>query len=292
MPLNVTRRQFFALGGAAGAIGLGGMGWTGSLYQTQLSTDLTVTHYDLATAKWSTGLPPLRIAFLTDLHVGCSSVNLDVLRRIITQVNALPADIVLLGGDYLTRLHQRAGFDYIPPQPIAEIVGTLRAPLGVYSVLGNHDWYTDGLGMTEALIAHNITVLENNALQIQQQNWDFWLVGLADYLTRKPDYQTAIQNIDNDTPRIVLSHDPLTFAKIDDTPVIQLSGHTHGGQIAFPLVGPVVMPTPGTPLDWAYGLVSHENRQMIVSSGVGTSVLPLKNTPNEVVLLTLSTAKV
>ncbi len=283
----VTRRQFFSLTGLVGLCGLGGAGWLASLYQTPLHKPLRITSYDLATAKWPNNQPPLTIAFLTDLHVGCSSVDLTVLQHIVTQVNAMRTDIILLGGDFQTRLQRKFAMSYVPPQPIAEIIGQLTAPLGVHAVLGNHDWHTDGPGMTKALQAQHISVLENESFRIHKNGWDFWLVGLADYTTRQPDYQKAVQAIQDDLPRIVLSHDPITFAGIDDKPVVQLSGHTHGGQIKLPFIGPVARATPSAPMAWSYGHIQETGRQMIVSSGVGTSILPLKNTPNEVVRLTL-----
>jgi predicted MPP superfamily phosphohydrolase len=168
------------------------------------------------------------------------------------------------------------------------VIGQLKAPLGTYAVLGNHDWHTDGPGMRKALEDQGIPVLENESLRVNHQGHDFWIVGLADFQTRKPDYKKAVATIDTDAPRIVLSHDPYTFAAVDNDIAIQLSGHTHGGQVVFPFIGPVVKATQEAPLAWSYGLISHEQRQMIVSSGVGTSILPFKNTPNEIVQITLS----
>lgn len=265
-----------------------GGAWTIGLYQSAFFDKLTVKKYHLKTPKWPSDFPPLKITFLTDLHVGCRSVGEKELEKIVTQVNALDSDIILLGGDYLTSTIKRFYRNYVLPQPIAETLKPLKAPLGVYSILGNHDWACDGDAMWQALDRIGIKMLENESVFIPFGKDGFWLIGLADYLSRLPDYKKAVAKISDNKPQIVLSHDPITFADLPEKPVIQLSGHTHGGQVLLPFIGSVVNPTPGSPLRWNYGLIEEKGRTMIVSSGVGTSILPIKNTPCEVVCLTIS----
>lgn len=285
-----TRRQVMTLGavGTAGVAAMGG--WSASLYQRAFFDQLTVTPYTVTTPKWPADLPSIKIAFLTDLHVGCLSVDTDTVKKIVAQVNALNADLILLGGDFLTNKTEKYYRHYAAPVDIAAALQPLAARLGVYSVLGNHDWANDGQGMWDALTTVGIKVLENSAVFIPYGRKGFWLAGLADYLTRHPNYGEALRDIRDDAPQIVLSHDPYTFKDMPLSPVLQLSGHTHGGQVALPLIGPVISTTPGSPLRWSYGLIEENNRRMIVSSGVGTSIYPVKNTPNEVVLVTIDPA--
>ncbi len=175
---------------------------------------------------------------------------------------------------------------------IAERLGKLSAKFGVFSVLGNHDWAGDGKALWTALESAGIKVLENESVYVPFGEKGFYIVGLADYLTRDPRYRETIADIQNDLPKIVISHDPYTFKDMPSSVLLQLSGHTHGGQVALPLVGPVINPTKNAPLRWLYGMIEEKGNRMIASSGVGTSVLPIKNTPNEVVLVTIETSTI
>lgn len=284
----LTRRQVMTVGAVGGVAGIVGGGWTAGLHMQSYFKHLAVTQYDVKTPQWPVDYPTLRIAFLTDLHVGCMSVEPDKLDGIVAQVNALNADIILLGGDYLTGLHGNRWVHYIEPNVIAEKMALLKAPLGVYSVLGNHDWACDGEAMRAALELHGIKVLENQSVAIENNGKGFWIVGLADYLMREPSYKQATMDIADAAPRIVLSHDPFTYFHTPKEMVVQLSGHTHGGQVTLLFIGPVVSPTPGMPLDMLYGKVGEAQAPLIVSSGVGTSILPIKNTPCEVVTLEIT----
>lgn len=283
-----TRRQFFALCGLGGAGAAVGGAWSASLYSSSFFDKLQVTEYNFQSPHWPKNYPPLTIAFLTDLHVGCQSVGFDELRKIVDQVNAMNCDIILLGGDYLTSKDIKPWQPYYDPEPIAAVLAPLDAPLGVFSVLGNHDWYNDGPGVWKALQRQGIQVLENKPVFIPYGRGGFWVVGLADHLTRVPQYKKTMRRAYGGHPKIVLSHDPITFEDMPDNAMLQLSGHTHGGQVTVPFIGPMVSPTPGTPMDWFYGMVEKEGRHMIVSSGVGTSRLPIKNTPCEVVKITIT----
>lgn len=288
----LTRREFLALAALGGVGAAVGGTWTVSLYASAFFDKLTITSYKINTPEWPADFPKLKIAFLSDLHIGCRSVSLDVVDKIVQQTNAIGADIILLGGDFLTFTKTKPWWDYIGPEAIAERLAPLDAPLGVYSVLGNHDWYSDGPGMKRALekIA-KIRVLENNAVYIPHGFEGFWLIGLADYLTRHPDYPGTMKRAKTSQPKIVLSHDPFTYKDMPNDALVQLSGHTHGGQVTLPFIGPVATPTPGTPFSWFYGMVQEDGRPpMIVTSGIGTSQLPIKNTPCEMVLLEIDSA--
>lgn len=284
----LTRREFLGLGILANIAAVLSCFWISSLYKTAHFEKLDVKKIDIKSSKWPKSYRELKIAFLTDLHVGCMSVNLNKLKQIVSQVNELNADIILLGGDYLTTSPETVFKKYIEPSVIAMVLADLKAKLGVYSVLGNHDWANDGLGMWNALEANNIKVLENDALFVEDKNNSFWIVGLADHLTRLPNYKVAMSKASSNHPKIVLSHDPITFQDCVGGPVVQLSGHTHGGQVKLPVLGAIASPTPSIPRRWMYGLIEENNEKLVVSSGVGTSILPIKNTPNEVLLLSIS----
>lgn len=291
---SVSRRELLGLGSATAAGVALGAGWTYTLYRKSFFDALKVTSYRFATPRWPVDMPRLRIAFLSDLHVGSKAVDLKTVGKIVDQINALEPDIILLGGDFLINRAGNLFYNAVAPNDIGRALQPLRAPLGVYAVLGNHDWAVDGKGMWDALEANGIKVLENDFQLIDMTKGDdkkgFYLVGIADFLTRKPAYKDTIDAINPDHPQIVFAHDPYVFKDMPSGPLIQLSGHTHGGQVSLPLIGPIVNPTKGAPLRWLYGLIEEGGKTMLISSGVGTSSLPVKNTPNEVVLLTIETS--
>ncbi|MCC7305605.1 MAG: metallophosphoesterase [Alphaproteobacteria bacterium] len=248
-----------------------------------------IKEYHLASPKWPAAHAPLKLAVASDFHVGCPSVDLNTLSAIVEELNALQADAILLLGDYLI-----AGVllgKYVGPEPIAEIFSNLKAPLGVYSVLGNHDWWKDGKGMWRALENAGIKVLENDAVRVERPGHGaFWIAGLADDSTRTPDIQKTLQRTGTDDPVIMMSHDPAPFLEMTERPVVTLAGHTHGGQVSFPFIGPLVIPG-RAPLRYAYGHIKEESKDMIVSCGIGTSILPVRfNRRPEVICLTITEA--
>ncbi len=285
----MRRREFLlAAAGLATAYGLYGVDIRGD--------QLHQVHYDLPTRKWPDGFAPLNIAMVADLHVGCVSVPLSRIDRVVAQLNQLSADIILLPGDFVVSDEQNFQ-KIVAPDLIAEKLGGLRARHGVYAVLGNHDWNLDGEGMWRALEAHGIGVLENDAVKIARPEFegksgrqDFWLMGLADDRTRTPDLGAAFAKVKDSAPVVLMCHDPGTFLDIDERPVLTMCGHTHGGQVRFPFLGAAYLPS-RAPLRYAYGHISENNRDLIVTSGVGTSSLPLRfNCPAEVVTVKIGPA--
>lgn len=280
------RRRDFLLSATGMAVAYGA-------YGLDISGDrLKHVHYDLPSHKWPRGYEPLQIGLAADLHVGCVSVSLERLERVVQQLNALSADIIVLPGDFVVS-EERYFQKIVAPELIAEKLGGLKARLGVYAVLGNHDWMLDGEAMWRALERNNIGVLENNAVKIarpDQPGQHFWLMGLADDTTRKPSLSTAFAKVKDSAPVVLICHDPGTFLDIDNRPVVTMCGHTHGGQVRFPFMGAAYLPS-RAPLHYAYGHISENNRDLIVTSGVGTSSLPVRfNCPAELVTVKIASA--
>ncbi len=271
--MESNRRNFFKrLLVAAGVAGTGGLG--AGVYAYAIEPRLIrIKEYDLPTKKWPTSHKSLRVAIAGDFHVGCPSIDLDAMDGVVDRINALSADIILLVGDFL--IGGVVGGKYIGPEPIAGKLSRLKAPLGVHAVLGNHDWWKEGEAMWAALEKAGIKVFENNAVRISHAGGDFWLAGLADDTTRTPDIAKTLGDVKDDAPVIMMSHDPAPFLEMNERPVVTVCGHTHGGQVALPFWGALVIPG-RAPIRYAYGHVNEGNRDMIVTSGLGTSILPVR----------------
>lgn len=242
----------------------------------------------LESAKWPGHRSELRVAVLGDFQVGAPWFKVKQLDKVVARVNALEPDLVVLLGDYVIEgvLFGR----FVHPSDIAGSLGKLKARYGVYSVLGNHDWWHDGEEIRRELEATGIHVLENESMPIDLPDGRLWVAGLADESTREPCMVKTFGSIPEGDPVIALAHDPMTFLGMPDRAVVTFAGHTHGGQFRLPVVG-TPYPVGGTPRRLAYGLVEEKGRHIYVTSGLGTSALPLRfNMPPEIAMVTLAAA--
>ncbi len=232
--------------------------------------------------------PPLRIAVLSDLHVGEPYVSLKRVERIVRRVNALSPDIILLLGDFA------AGHKMISkPVKIADlapVLAKLDAPNGVFAILGNHDWWDDlnaqrrGGGpnlYAEELERNGISVLSNSAVKLDALG--IWLAGLEDQLAivrgagrfqGLDDLPGTMAQITDDSPVVLMAHEPDIFPKVPARVALTLSGHTHGGQVRLFGWSPMVPSRFGN--RYAYGHVHEDGRDLVVSGGIGCSILPVR----------------
>ena len=246
---------------------------------------LVVREVEISPPHWPEALDGLRLGLASDLHAGVPHAGLDAVARVADTLNAQGPDVHLLLGDYLdsSQILRR----HLAPQAVAEQLGRLRAPRGTFAVMGNHDWRHSGDRMWRALDAHGIAVLEDDAVDLG----GFWVVGLADLRFRAPDIPGALAQVPQGEPVIVLSHDPDSFPRIPSRVSLTLSGHTHGGQVAIPLVRRPLLPSHHGER-YARGHIVEGGRHLYVTHGVGTSGLPVRlNAPPEVVILTLRAAQ-
>ncbi len=242
--------------------------------------------YRVEPENWPVELAPLTIAVLSDLHVGGPSVSLAALSRIVERTNASGPDIVALAGDFILA-PMLIGGTRIDPEPIAEVLGGIRARLGVFAVLGNNDWWFDGERVARSLERAGIVVLENRAVELDVGGRSLWVAGLADDMTRSPDAERALRRVPEGDPAIVVMHDPAAFAEVPSGPYVSIAGHTHGGQVRVPLVGPLWIPS-RAPRRWARGHIIEDGRHLVVTAGGGMSILALRfNCPPEIVVITV-----
>lgn len=249
---------------------------------------LTVHEETLALPGWPAGHAPLRVALLADLHTGSPWHGLDTLARIVDETNARDPDLVLLAGDYV--IHGVRGGTFVPPEEIAPVLGRLRAPLGAWAVLGNHDHWLDAPRVRAALDAAGIPVLEDEARRIGRSGGGFWLVGLGDFWEAGCDVAGALAQVTDDAPALAFMHNPDLFPRLTDRYALVMAGHTHGGQVALPLLGRPIVPSRYGER-YAAGLVVEQSRHLYVTTGLGTSILPVRfRVPPQIALLTLEPA--
>lgn len=243
-------------------------------------------HRELQLPRWPQPLSGLRVALLSDLHVGAPFWGVDELAKLVERTNAEQPDLVLLAGDYL--VGTEPGAVRVPADAIAEKLTGLRAPLGVLAVLGNHDW--DDGSMDRALKQRGIRVLEDEHAVVQRGGQSLYVVGLADQITRSSNPRAAMSAVPSGAPTLLLVHEPdvfESFGRLGISPSLTLAGHTHGGQVRLPLLGRRVVPSEFGER-YAYGHVVEEGRHLFVTSGVGTSILPVRFlVPPEIAILTL-----
>ncbi|HSL20758.1 MAG TPA: metallophosphoesterase [Vicinamibacterales bacterium] len=256
-----------AVAGVGAATGAAGYGF---LYERH---HLDVTRTDVPVSGLPDALDGLRLALVTDTHFSSTVPAADIERAVRAALDAVP-DIVVLGGDYVT-WGDRA---YV--SGAAELLAPLRAPHGVFAVLGNHD---DDRDMPAALTAKGFTVLKDARTRIVVHGEPLDVAGVR-FWTRRVDRVAAVLRGATATT-ILLAHDPsrLREAASLNVPLV-LSGHTHGGQIVLPVAG--ALAARGFPVVSGYG--RRENTSIYVSRGVGTVYVPLRlNCPPEVAILTL-----
>lgn len=264
---------------------------------------LNVTRYHVTPARWPKGLK-LSIAVLADIHAGEPLMPAARVAAIAERTNALRPDLIVLLGDFAAS-HRFQGRP-VPPQAWSEALSILRAPLGVHAILGNHDWWDDasaqsrGRGPTigrRVLERVGIPVYENDAARLSRDGQAFWLAGLGDqlaFLDRSKKGASRIRGIDDlpgtlakatdDAPLILLAHEPDIFPAVPDRVALTLSGHTHGGQVRLFGYSPIVPSRYGN--RYAYGHIMEENRHLIVSGGLGCSMLPVRfGVPPEIVMI-------
>lgn len=246
---------------------------------------LRVRAVSLRVPRWHAEHADLKIAILTDLHIGSPHTGLEKLREVVQRTNGENPDLVVVLGDLV--INNVVGGAFVEPELIVAELKNLRAPLGVVAVLGNHDWWNDGQRIGDALRDAGLTVLENQARRVERGGKSFWVVGIADLWTRKPDIAGGLGQVEGDDPVLLITHNPDIFPGVPARVSLTLAGHTHGGQVNLPLVGRPVVPSKYEQR-YAMGHVVEDGRHLFVSGGVGTSIIPVRfRVPPEIVVLTL-----
>ena len=250
---------------------------------------LVVNEETIQIEKWPASADKLKIAVLSDLHVGSPYIDEAKLQLISSKVNEARPDLIVLLGDFISDVR---GGKTVEPEIIAENLRGLRAPLGVFAVLGNHDWWYDGERVRRALEGVGIRVLENDAARIEYNNQTIWLAGLGDLWTSKPNIEGTLSKTSNGHPVVVLTHNPDVFPQIPSSVALTLAGHTHGGQVCLPFIGRPQIPS-NFGQRYAAGHIIENNHHLFVTTGIGTSIYPVRfRVPPEIVILTVASSPI
>jgi len=235
---------------------------------------IEITHQTIAIEKLPVEFQGLRVVQLSDVHHS-PFLDEERINEAVRMANDLGPDLVVLTGDYIS--HSR---DYI--SPCARALGRLRAPHGVFAVLGNHDHWTDGAMMRDALADQGIHVLCNESERIERGSSYIRLAGVDDMMVKRDDLRRALEETYWDETRILLSHNPAIIREAARAGVdLVLSGHTHGGQVNWRLLtGRQDRKTarwlrrPSRRLMRGHAQLG--STQLYVNRGLGTVVVPLR----------------
>lgn len=288
---GLTRRGLIT--GGLGLVGAGAMLPTGAYAALEAANNLVTTDYRLSPSAWPKG-QPLTITVVADLHAGGPNMGLDRVRQVVDAANELRSDLTVVLGDFFAT--HRFVTERVPHPVWAAELARLHAPLGVYSILGNHDWWYDIDGVRRALDKVRLPLMQNDAVLLGPAGRRFWLAGLGDQIAYwlgpsrfkgVDDLPGTLARIRTSDPVILLAHEPDIFTKVPERVALTIAGHTHGGQIRLPMMQPLYTPS-AYGARFAYGHIIESGRHMIVSGGLGCSGVPLRlGVPPELVRITL-----
>jgi uncharacterized protein len=233
----------------------------------------------------------LRIAQLSDFHYD-KYFSVNPLRKAVAILNELHPDLILLTGDFVTIPALSAGRTSAAEviEPCAQLLAQLKAGIGLFACLGNHDAATDPNHIIDVLKSRNIKTLRNRAEPLEKDGKRLWLAGTDDVIEGSADLDVTLQGIPAGEPVVLMVHEPDFATHVAKYPVdLQLSGHSHGGQVRIPFVGAPVLPELG--MKFPKGLYHIAGLTLYTNVGIGTVRLPVRfNCPPEITLLTLKSS--
>lgn len=277
-PPDPSRRRL--LGWLAGGA-LAGAGVAAGLYaRFGAAYRFEIERHTLSIPGLPAQLAGVRLAQLSDLHIGPYN-SADYLERAIAATGALEPDLVLLTGDFVADRWE-------PVDDLAPLLGQLRPRYGTFACLGNHDVWHGADRIRRSLEAHGIQVLVNSGVATGPPGAELFIAGIDSGWGGAPDMKRALSRHPDGMPVIALVHEPDLIESLarDDRIVLQLSGHSHGGQIRLPGIGAPVLPYLGRRYD--LGLYRIGRTRLYTNRGIGVGGIPLRfNCPPEITEFTL-----
>lgn len=279
--VNFNRRDFLKFSSLALTAGL--VVGTTFIYLNDESDDLVLERVTIPIKGLSSALDGFRIVQLSDIHL-YPLTKISLAQAAVQIANELNPDLIALTGDYVW--HEVEAIHDLAP-----VLAGLNARHGVFSILGNHEIWTDVNVIRDAFAEQRLPLLINEGITLTVNGAPLYLAGLDDGWSGAPDLNLALQNAPDHAPVVLLFHEPDLADQISLTGRVslQLAGHSHGGQIRFPKVGALLLPY----LAWKYdmGLYKINDMWLYTNRGIGVTNLPVRyNCPPEITEITLTSA--
>ncbi len=279
---SLNRRQFLGSSFAVAALGVAAYSGTYARHEFE------VTHRTIPIRNLPDSFQNFRIVQISDIHLE-EYTEPFFLERTVSEINSLAPDLVLITGDFVSLGPLSLNVSWQAAGVAAEILSTLKAPQR-FGILGNHDVNVGASHVIDPLQAHGTPVLVDRYTPIERGGNTLWICGCNDAGTQSPDLNAAIP-AHPQAPVIFMCHEPDYAEKVllhPRFPLIDLmlSGHSHGGQIRLPFLGPLILPAGG--VKYVEGIYRLQQMQLYVNRGLGTVGLPFRlNCPPEITHMTL-----
>jgi uncharacterized protein len=279
-----TRRQFLYRIAGAGAIAV-----AGDSLLLEPNRPLLIRK-DFFLPRWPERMNGFKIALLSDFHYD-RYFSIHPLHAAIPMVNDWHPELIVLTGDFVSMpLIGDDAAAAFAAEPCARLLRQMTAPHGLWGVLGNHDVNTDAEHVTSALESEGIRVLANQSVPIERDGARFWLAGVNDVLSKTADLPETLRGVPTSEAVVLLAHEPDFADQASKFPVdLQLSGHSHGGQVRIPFLPPLYLPAMAK--KYVMGTYQVGRLPLYTNAGLGTVGAPVRlNCPPEITLLTLRSA--
>ncbi len=252
---------------------------------------LVIKEVSLNLPHWEYELDGFKIVAVSDIHGGSHTITEERLQDITQKINAQNPDIVVILGDFVSQvsdgkpLHDREL--KMPMAMIAQNLKGLKTKFGVFAVIGNHDWWYDEKECRKALEDVGFTVLDNQTKSFVVNNKTVSLLGIEDFWKKeKVEIGKPLAELPNQQNIIGITHNPDSFDETPELISLLIAGHTHGGQVNFPIIGAPIVPAKK---EYTSGHVIKDGRNLYVTTGIGTSGLPFRfRVPPEIVVITVN----